>query len=220
MPETRKWLLAIDTATDQAGIAMYDGERLAARTWPGGRQQTTTLLPQMEALARDTEVALEEIGAVAVTIGPGSFTGLRVGLSVAKGLAIANACALIGIPTLDVAAMPYVEANVDCVAVVPAGRGRVVWARYGTGEVSPRNSTFEEFEQAVLSDRASIVVGELDDGQRSRLAANGVALTSRPAGLRQPGVLADLGWHRWHSGGADDPVSLEPAYLHGRPNPR
>lgn len=220
MTATRAWLLAIDTATDQAGIALYDGEYLASRTWPGGRQQTTTVLPMVEDLVRDVGVTIGDIGAIAVAIGPGSFTGLRVGLSVAKGLVLANDCALVGVPTLDIQAMPYTVAGVTCIGVAPAGRGRVVWARYGGDVTSPRNSAFDEFEQAARDDPPAIIVGELDDGQRSRLLDRGLNLAPRGFGFRQPGVLAELGWHRWQANDLDNPVLLEPTYLHGRPNPR
>ncbi len=221
MSEGKNWLLAIDTATDQAGIAVFDGMRLAARTWPGGRQQTTSLLPQLESLGQDAGTSMNEIGVVAVAIGPGSFTGLRVGLSVAKGLVLASGCALVGVPTLDIAATPLQEAGVPCLAVAPAGRGRVLWASYERGQaVMPRNSPFEEFAQEARARPAQLVIGELDDTQRARLDEEGVRLSSRAVGFRSPGVLAELGWRRWLAGDVDDPVLLEPAYLHGRPNPR
>ncbi len=105
--EHRRWLLAIDTSTDQAGIALFDGEQMAECSWPGGRQQTTSVLPAIESLLAQVGVDLGDVGAVAVATGPGSFTGLRVGLSLAKGFAIAGDRRVIGIPTLDIAAAPY-----------------------------------------------------------------------------------------------------------------
>ena len=221
MSERTRWLLAIDTATDQAGIGVFDGHRLATRSWPGSRQQTTSLLPHIESLIEDVGIGLPDLGAVAVAIGPGSFTGLRVGLSVAKGLVLASGCALVGIPTLDVSAMPLVEAGIPCMAVAPAGRGRVVWAKYEPGlTATPRNSPFAEFLESASETSDALVVGEVDDLHRSRLAESGVRVPSLAAGMRQPGVLAELGWRRWQAGEVDDPILLEPAYLHGRPNPR
>lgn len=221
MPDTETWLLAIDTATDQAGVALFNGSAVVARSWPGGRQQTTTVLPQIESMARDAGVSLDDVGAVAVSIGPGSFTGLRVGLSIAKGFALARGCALIGVPTLEIVSRPFAEAGVRCVAVAPAGRGRVVWARFGVGEVgAARNSSLDEFAQELADSAATMVVGELDAAQRKRLAEAGIPVAMVTLGFRQPGVLAELGWRRWQDGQVEDPVLLEPAYLHGRPNPR
>ena len=95
----RRWTLAMDTATDQASIAFLNGSEVAERSWPGGRQQTTMLLPQVQNLARGMNIDLSALELIVVSIGPGSFTGLRVGLSVAKGFVLATGCALIGVPT-------------------------------------------------------------------------------------------------------------------------
>jgi len=166
-------------------------------------------------------VAVGEIGAVAVAAGPGSFTGLRVGLSLAKGLSITGDRALVGVNTLDIAAAPYTEAGVPCIALVPAGRGRMVWSHYGNHGVptAPVNSTFEEFLVVLRQHATAIVVGELTTDQQARVAKVHARVTSMMA-HRRPGVLARIGFDRWRSGQVDDPATLEPLYLHGRPNPR
>ncbi|HYJ12275.1 MAG TPA: tRNA (adenosine(37)-N6)-threonylcarbamoyltransferase complex dimerization subunit type 1 TsaB [Thermomicrobiales bacterium] len=221
MTLTRRWTLAVDTATDQAGIAFLHETVVAERSWPGGRQQTTMLLPQVRSLATELGIDLSTLALVVVTIGPGSFTGLRVGLSVAKGLVLANGCALVGVPTLDVTAAPWIQAGVPCVAVAPAGRSRVVWATY-TREVPaiPVNSSFPTFLAAVARYPDRVITGELDAEQRASLGSAGHHVISPASGVRRPGVLAEMGYQRWLDGQLDDPVSLEPAYLHGRPNPR
>lgn len=216
----RRWLVAIDTATDQAGVAIFDGVELAEASWPGGRRQTTSVLPVLEDLLARQGVALADVGAIAVAAGPGSFTGLRVGLSLAKGLAITGDRAVIGVNTLDVAAAPYIEIGFSCLALVPAGRGRVVWSHYGPDgkPTAPVNASFDEFVAAITGYPAAIVVGEMTPDQRTAIAAVHDRIASMP--FRRPGILARVGVDRWSRGDVNDPVAIEPLYLHGRPNPR
>jgi len=216
----RSWLLALDTATDQAGVALFDGDRIIELSWPGGRQQTTSVLPNLELLLERNGLAIDAIGAVAVAAGPGSFTGLRVGLSLAKGLAITGNRAVIGVNTLEIAAMPYVEAGVECIALVPAGRGRVVWSRYGSEPVTPPvNTSFAEFLVVLRNHQTAVVAGELNPEQREQAAAIHPRVTWLMT-HRRPGVLARIGYRCWRAGELDDPAILEPLYLHGLPNPR
>jgi tRNA threonylcarbamoyladenosine biosynthesis protein TsaB len=218
----RGWLLAIDTSTEQAGIALTDGERLGLQVWPAGRQQTTAVLPAIEHILAQCAVSLDEVGAIAVATGPGSFTGLRVGVSLAKGFVLASERSLIGVPTLDLVAAPGVALGIDCVAAIPAGRGRLVWSPYGVGGVhmAPRNSTFDEF-LAVLDERSPpTVIGELNSAQRVRIAERGVPIAPGYVSASRAGALAEIGFARWRRGEVDDAATLQPLYLHGRPNPR
>ncbi|MCA1554508.1 MAG: tRNA (adenosine(37)-N6)-threonylcarbamoyltransferase complex dimerization subunit type 1 TsaB, partial [Chloroflexi bacterium] len=107
-------LLAIDTATALAGIALMDtsgvpkGIELRGSTeWHTERNHTVELLPNVVRLMSECSVSASELQAIAVAIGPGSYTGLRIGLSVAKGFCFANGAALIGVPTLDISAHAY-----------------------------------------------------------------------------------------------------------------
>jgi tRNA threonylcarbamoyladenosine biosynthesis protein TsaB len=219
--KSRERLLAIDTSTEQAGIALFDGEQLAEMSWPGGRQQTTTVLPAIETLLARLGIDMSSVGAIAVATGPGSFTGLRVGLSLAKGYAIAGNCNVIGVPTLDVAAEPWREAGVGCIVLVPAGRGRVVWSVYPVSgpATEPRNDAFEVFLEGIGEYPDLIVAGELTNDHRSRLAERHARISSTMA-TRRPGALATIGYRRWQAGEIDDPTTLVPVYLHGQPNPR
>src|SRR5688500_3324814 len=93
------WLLAIDSSTEQAGVALFDGARVGELTWHAGRAQTTSLLGQVHHLLDLHDLAVGDLGAVAVAVGPGTFNGLRVGLSVAKGLVLGLSVPLVGVPT-------------------------------------------------------------------------------------------------------------------------
>ena len=218
--ESTGWLLAIDTSTEQAGLSLTDGERTAELLWPAGRTHTVTVLPQIEHLLRLCGTARDTLGAVAVATGPGTFTGLRVGLSIAKGLAMARDLPLIGVPTLDIAAAPYAAAQTPVVVVLAAGRGRIVWAAYGHDggfglRHGPVNTLGEALVDWLRGQPPMLVVGELDAGLGGALRAAGHSrVEERALSWRRPSALAAIGWHRWQAGEIDDAASLEPVYLH------
>ncbi|HAS05037.1 MAG TPA: tRNA (adenosine(37)-N6)-threonylcarbamoyltransferase complex dimerization subunit type 1 TsaB, partial [Dehalococcoidia bacterium] len=93
--------LAIDTSTDTAGIAIADEFNILAElTWSCGRNHSVELMPRMTKLLEDAGVKFEDIKGVVVAIGPGSFNGLRVGVSTAKGIAFSLDVPIVGIGTL------------------------------------------------------------------------------------------------------------------------
>lgn len=220
--QNRPWMLAIDTATEQAGVALFDGVQLVELSWPGGRRHTTSVLPAVEALLAIAGVRIDCVGAVAVTRGPGSFTGLRVGMSIAKGLVITGERVLIGVPTLDITSFPYLALGVDSVALAPAGRARLVWSIYAAqGDPTPTvNTSFEEFLEVLPQNPHHVVVGELTQEQRKAISQAHRHVASVAMSTRRPAVLAELGYRRWIDGDVDEPIALEPLYLHGQPNPR
>ncbi|NTW35799.1 MAG: tRNA (adenosine(37)-N6)-threonylcarbamoyltransferase complex dimerization subunit type 1 TsaB, partial [Syntrophobacteraceae bacterium] len=96
-------ILAVDTSTPQIGLALYDGARVLAESlWISKARQTVELAPAVAEMLARTGQTIAEVTALAVALGPGSFTSLRVGLSFVKGLALSRNLPLIGIPTLDV----------------------------------------------------------------------------------------------------------------------
>ena len=123
-------LLALDTSTRQAGIALYSGERglLTETTWHSANRHTEELMPAIAHMLAQAGMSSRDLSAIGVALGPGSFTGLRVGLAAAKGLALAHGLKLIGVPTLDFTAYPHRSQPLPVVALVQAGRGRVYWA--------------------------------------------------------------------------------------------
>ena len=151
-------LLAIDTSTRQAGIALYERRRglLAEQIWFTANRHTEELMPAIASLFAVAGATPGDLAAVAVAIGPGSFTGLRVGLAAAKGLALAQGIPIVGIPTLDVTAYPHQRQPVPVIAIAQAGRGRVYWAPYahGPGGWGPQ----EPFALSTIPEVANTVV--------------------------------------------------------------
>jgi tRNA threonylcarbamoyladenosine biosynthesis protein TsaB len=216
-------LLAIDTSTRQASIALYAPARglLAEQSWFSANRHTEELMPAISALLKLAGATPRDLDAAGVAIGPGSFTGLRVGLAAAKGLAMAQGLKLVGVPTLDVTARPHEAQPVPVIAVAQAGRGRLYWAPYahgpsGWGPQEPYAlSTVAEVANAVV--HPMLFAGELTDADRESLVrlagAKRAGFLSPALGLRRAGVLAELALRRLENGEADDPAMLSPIYL-------
>lgn len=214
----RQVLLALDTSTDRAAIGLKHGESFTELAWPAGRSQTTSLLTTIDCLLGMNGLSIDDLAVVAVATGPGTFTGLRVGLSLAKGLVLARDLPLIGIPTLDVTAFPYQAIGVSVCAMLPAGRGRVVWAtsEQGGAVSAPTNSTVPEVIAMLTEHPHLLAAGEILDDHRQQMEAANVRTEPAAIGGRRPAVLAHLAWDRWQVGDVDDATLLESTYIHGQ----
>ena len=216
-------LLAIDTSTRQAGVALYERRRglLAEQIWFTANRHTEELMPAIAGLFAVAGVTPADLAAIAVAIGPGSFTGLRVGLAAAKGLAIAQGVTVLGIPTLDITAYPHQSQPVPLIALAQAGRGRVYWAPYahgpsGWGPQEPYAlATIPEVANAVT--RPIAFAGELsaeDLATLQRFAGKQRVIALSPAlSARRPACLAEMALARFDQGQLDDLASLSPIYL-------
>src|SRR6185295_8959711 len=123
-----RWLLALDTSTDWAGVSLTDGEALAELNWTAGHKQTTHVMPEVERLIGTMGLTTAHLGAVAVATGPGSFSGLRVGLAIANGLAIATGIPVLGVSTIELTVHGWRDQPGMAIGVVKAGRSRYGWA--------------------------------------------------------------------------------------------
>ena len=124
-------ILGIDTATPQVGVAIGGHEGvIASFSTSKGKRHTETLVPAIDFMCRQARVELDEIGAIAVDVGPGLFTGLRVGVSTAKAMASALRVPVVGVMSLDLLAFPLRWTNRRILSVVDARRGEVFFAAY------------------------------------------------------------------------------------------
>jgi tRNA threonylcarbamoyladenosine biosynthesis protein TsaB len=212
-------LLAIDTATHHASIALHDGTFLRGEcTWESGNRHTVTLVPRINQILTASAITSADLTAVAVCIGPGSYTGVRIGVSVAKGLASAQKLPLIGAQTLDILVSAHPEDARPLYALYAAGRKRVGYARYRWLDDSWQSETgvavgewTELAEQIVLP---AIVLGEISSqGMEALRTLYGRIEIPAPARhLRRAGYLADLAWDRLRANQVDDPSALVPVY--------
>src|SRR3712207_4499165 len=123
--------LAIDTAGDVAGLALTELGRLVAEyTWLAQRQHSRDLLPAINALLARAGQTKQDLTAIFVSTGPGSYAGLRVGLSVAKGLAYALDIPIVGVGRLEVDAYQHAAFPGPVCAVHQAGKRELAWAVY------------------------------------------------------------------------------------------
>ena len=127
-------LLAFDTATEAVTVALHDGERVvASQTRVDGRRHGELLAPAITALLDEAWVPRQDVTAIAVGVGPGPFTGLRVGLVTARTMALALEIPVYGVCTLDVLAAEAVDQRAvegPFVVATDARRKEVYWASY------------------------------------------------------------------------------------------
>ncbi len=126
--------LAIDTATAHVGVAIgRDGTPIAMRSVDAGRRHAEELAPMIRDLVAEAGVRLVDLDAVACGIGPGLFTGLRVGVTTARTLAQVLGIPAVGVPSLDLVAAPWRDEHQEVVALIDARRREVFAARYARG---------------------------------------------------------------------------------------
>ena len=124
-------ILGIETATAQVGCAIGGHEGILASFHASkGRRHAETLVPAIDFVRRQARVDLDDIGAVAADVGPGLFTGLRVGVVTAKAMTMALRVPVIGVSSLDLLAFPVRWTNRLIVSVIDARRGEVFFAFY------------------------------------------------------------------------------------------
>jgi tRNA threonylcarbamoyladenosine biosynthesis protein TsaB len=223
-------LLALDTSTALASVALYDGTLKAEATWHAGRNHSQQVMPTAVRLLEEQGLGPEALTAVGVAIGPGSYTGVRVGLALAKGLAVALRLPLVGVSTLDVLAAPLVTAGRPVRPALDAGRRRYATALYerqGDALVQTEPVSSVDLDGLVALLRPPVVItGDLDGAARARLAAAcpgaadygaggapGVEVVSPAAALRRAGFLAELAWARLATEGGSDPATVDAIYL-------
>jgi tRNA threonylcarbamoyladenosine biosynthesis protein TsaB len=214
-------LLAIDTSSAYASIALHDGrDVIAEETWLAHRRHDDKLFPSIASLLALGGLDAASVRIIAVAIGPGSFTGLRVGIAAAQGLARGSGAAVVGVETLDVIAHPFAATGRRVCAVVPAGRGEHYAAMYRMrGGAFGRTTGILVGSVADLARRVGVetlFAGEIDDATAAALrdALGPRALVPPPGVLvRRAGHLAEIGWTRAASGAGADASTIEPLYV-------
>jgi tRNA threonylcarbamoyladenosine biosynthesis protein TsaB len=214
-------LLALDTSTAWASVALYDGRNvLSEETWHAQRRHGDELFPTIERVLSQARRKISDVDRVAVATGPGSFTGLRVAIAAAQGIARGAGAALVGISTLDVLAYPHAHSKQRTCALLPAGRTEWYAAFY-----QERNRKWmrrSPFIVATLPDLCrqigthTLFVGELDDEAEQLLKdlLGPKAIFAPPASrMRRAGYLAELGWRAIESAPQAKLAEIEPIYV-------
>ncbi|HEX2914043.1 MAG TPA: tRNA (adenosine(37)-N6)-threonylcarbamoyltransferase complex dimerization subunit type 1 TsaB [Chloroflexia bacterium] len=216
-------ILALDSSTATAGVALYGpGGIVSEFTWLSHRDHTVQIMPMVQKMMDLEQSNPDQLTGVAVATGPGSFNGLRVAVSAAKGIALSLDLPIYGITSLDLIAAGNAYLSGNLCAVVEAGRGRVGAGFYRVkGGKWKQEGDYLNLNMAELVEKISqptFIAGELKPEQRTDLAeklGKQAIILPPAASLRRPGFLAELAWQRQQSGiPGDDLANLQPIYLH------
>jgi len=217
--------LAIDTSTNVASLALaQDHEVLAELTWHCGQSHSVQLLTSLAHLLNQTGASLQSINGIIVARGPGSFNGLRVGVSTAKGLAFSLGIPIVGISSLEVDAYQHAETGLPICPIFNAGRGEIATAIYQRKNNKWRQLATEHITTVEtlcsLITTKTIFCGEfiplIATQLRKQLRQRAIIATPA-ARLRRAGFLAELGQQRLEAGNYDNPATLQPLYLRRPP---
>jgi tRNA threonylcarbamoyl adenosine modification protein YeaZ len=217
--------LAIDTSTETASLAIVqESQVLAELTWHCQQNHSVELMPNINRLLEQSGASLKSLSGIIVAMGPGSFNGLRVGVSTAKGLAFSLEVPLVGISTLEAAAYQYAEIGFPVCPVFNAGRGEIAAAIYqkkgnnwqqviAEHITTVDNLSLQITTKTIFCGEAALVIFEQI---KEKLGPKAIIppLVSR---MRRAAFLAELGIKRLEVGDRDQPATLQPIYLRRPP---
>jgi len=214
-------ILGIDTSTDWLGICLYEESAvLYERTWKTQQRHTIVLAPAVADALEECTLSTNRLNGLAVALGPGSFTSLRIGLAFIKGLSFAQHLPVAGISTLDCLAYAQPLNDRPLICTLQIGRRRLAVGNYKNenGQWVQDGSTRILTSKELLNqiNTPTLVCGELNEEDRHILARKwkSVILVSAANSIRRPAYLAELAERRFQAGKEDDPATLTPIYLH------
>jgi len=157
-------ILAVDTATTSCSVALFaDRQLLAEEVYTAGKTHSRHLLSIIQGILDRCETSPEELNRIAVTRGPGTFTGLRIGISTVKGLAAALGVPVLGVSSLTALAYPLLWTRQPVVAMIDARRGEIYYACYSQkgGSVEADGTPRVAAPEAAVADlpESGILVG-------------------------------------------------------------
>lgn len=226
-------VLGIETSTLMVGVAILDQKGLVVEyRLEASRTRSERLMPMIDRALQDSQMIPQDLEGLAISIGPGSFTGLRVGLSTAKGLAFALGLPLVGVSTLEVLAAPLAgEASAwreQCACsicpMLDAKRQEVYAALFKASSEGELIKIMEEeaIAPSALMDRlmdrqeTTVFLGTgavLYETEIKKRLGKSAVFASKSDPYPSPSVVAELGMKRLRKGERDDPASLSPRYL-------
>jgi len=212
--------LSLDTSSSIVSIALsHKGEILASLTWQTKQNHTIELLPNVVCLLQQAKVELDSIEAIIVAKGPGSFNGLRVGISTAKGLSVTLSIPLLGVNTLEAEAYIFAFTGLPLRPIHKAGREEIATALYrqkdnkwqcleGENLTTVRTLCRRIKQRTIFcGEIPPYILGEIQQNLGSQAIISHINNPSRASSL------AILGWRKLSKGKQDDPITLQPLYL-------
>ena len=215
-------VLALDTSTARGSLALVEEGRDPVEAYlTPGTTHSKTLLPEIDRLLSGRGLTPAGLDLIAVGLGPGSFTGLRIGLAAAKGLAWAAGKPLIGVPTLDALAQGYSGEAVQVCPLLDARKGQFYTALYkpGLNGAPERQSDFLALTPEDLTEfiqEETVFFGEGLSIWGPALAEQlGTKYRRGPESLDHPraALTAKRAVYLWQQGAETDPANIIPMYV-------
>ncbi len=211
-------VLGVESSGPRGGVALLeDGRTLGEALFEAGMVHGREIAPAADRLLRAAGKGPSDLGLVAVDIGPGSYTGLRVGLAAAKGLAYALGRPLIGVPSLDVLAEAAAGLGATLAPALDAKWDQVYGALYDVRNGRPARISEmvaerpEAFAARVAA--GTLVLGDALERHAALFTARGARLAARELWAPKPSLVASLGLARHREGLRHDAATLVPLYL-------
>jgi tRNA threonylcarbamoyladenosine biosynthesis protein TsaB len=205
-------VLSLDTATEVLAIAATHGESWASLVLSRGLQHSPALLPLVDTILGGLGIGPADIELLVCSLGPGSFTGIRIGLATAMGIGHGKKIPVVGVSTLDAFAHPWAEHEGDVFPVIDARKGKIYAARFRGG------ARIGEYMDIAPADLAGILAASENpllagpDAPRIRELLGGLGKTPPAARTVDPRSMLDIGVEKFAREGAD-PSRLRPLYL-------
>jgi tRNA threonylcarbamoyladenosine biosynthesis protein TsaB len=214
-------ILGLDTSTEILGLALLrEGRVVSSLSLAVGRSHSEKLPGTLDRFLSEAGALVTDLSGMAVSIGPGSFTGLRVGLSLAKGMTSTLGLPLVGVQTLKALAWRYRPSRLPIGAILDARKGEVFYSLFEEREgklerKTPDSALSPEALANEIRDPTLFVgsgVRVYGDFLQNRLGSLAIYASPNPESP-DPADIAYLGWQRLRKGERDDLEALEPVYI-------
>jgi tRNA threonylcarbamoyladenosine biosynthesis protein TsaB len=213
-------ILALDAATEACSVALLADGQLAVRTLESGRSSAPKILQMAEEVLAEAQVSLSMLDGIAASIGPGSFTGVRITVAVAQGLAFGSGLKVVPVTTLEALALQVLSDPPSCaIACLDARMGEVYWGCFAAdavrGVIECSASRVGAPDSVALRPPGPYVgVGRGFSAYPSLADSLGIELGSEQSmALPNAREIVRLGTLRFAAGGGVDPADLTPLYL-------
>ena len=211
--------LSIDTSTRYASVALSkNGQVTHALSWRSEQNHSVECVPAMRRLMEQAGVSPEDVEAVFVARGPGGFSALRVGVSVAKAMSMAQGIPLVAVGSLHVEAYPYLGLGRPVCAIMAAGRKTLYAGRFDRDASAYEDGAHEVAapeDVAATSPEGTLFCGEAVPVLVERGLPRGASAASCAAPTRLPSALAAIAYRRLCESDLDDAEALQPTYIRG-----
>jgi len=214
-------LLAYDTSSDVLSIALYtNGKKRRSLHREAFAGHSSMLVPEIEKMIRASRFKLEELDVIAVGLGPGSFTGLRVGMAVAKTMVFALRAQIIGVSSLEARARTALSEDGDIAVALDAKKSKIYGAIYRRAEgrfkplFKPSLVTADVFSRKLK--KSFWIIGDESVVHSTPIQARGVRVLRQAKTYPGAEAIAAMAFERLKVGVADDLRLLEPNYLYAK----